>query len=109
MLIGYARVSALDQNPDQRIDASKAACAKRLYVERARDGEQLPELDRLLDALRADDTHLCWRLGRTARALLRDESMSRQVIVRHSRIGMHRLCRRFPEGHPPATNWKRAA
>lgn len=111
MLIGYARVSAPDQNPDQRIDALKSTHAKRLYGERARDGEQLPELDRALDALRADDTLLCGHLGRTARALWRERSMRRQAIVRHSGIGMRTRCRRFPERDldAPATDWKRAA
>ena len=33
MLVGYARVSTLDQNPQMQIDALKQAGCERLYVE----------------------------------------------------------------------------
>jgi DNA invertase Pin-like site-specific DNA recombinase len=35
MLVGYARVSTLDQNPQLQIDALKQAGCERLYVEKA--------------------------------------------------------------------------
>jgi DNA invertase Pin-like site-specific DNA recombinase len=35
MLVGYARVSTLDQNPQMQIDALKQAGCERLYVEKA--------------------------------------------------------------------------
>ena len=70
MLIGYARVSTLDQNPDLQTDALKAAGAERLYVERAPGGGRLPELDRALEALRSGDTLLCWRFDRLGRSVM---------------------------------------
>src|SRR5882672_3704220 len=74
MLIGYARVSTIDQNLDLQRDALEVAGCDRVYVEYA-SGAKLdrPELARALDILREGDTLVVWkldRLGRTVRQLV---------------------------------------
>ena len=45
MLIGYARISTLDQNPALQLDALRAAGCERIYEERASAAkEDRPEL-----------------------------------------------------------------
>ena len=70
MLIGYARVSTRDQNPDLQIDALRDAGAERVYVDKARGAAARPELDKALEALRAGDTLVCWRLDRLGRTVM---------------------------------------
>ena len=70
MLIGYARVSTIDQNPALQLDALQAAGVERLYADRASGlVERCPELQRALDALRQGDTLVCWRLDRLGRSV----------------------------------------
>ncbi|ONF49422.1 recombinase family protein [Methylobacterium radiotolerans] len=71
-LVGYARVSTLDQNTTMQLDALKAAGCKRLFEETAtgaRVGHKRPELDAALQYLREGDTLVVWRLDRLARSL----------------------------------------
>jgi DNA invertase Pin-like site-specific DNA recombinase len=69
--IGYARVSAEDQNLDLQNDAlTKARCTE-IYKEYA-SGKSIqarPELANCLRALRAGDTLTVWRLDRLGRSL----------------------------------------
>src|SRR6202795_1553164 len=70
MLVGYARVSTLDQNPQLQIDALKQAGCERLYVEKASGAHHdRPELKAALAYMRPGDTLLVWRLSRLARSL----------------------------------------
>lgn len=70
MLIGYARVSTKDQNLDAQIDALEAAGAERIFKEKVTGKtRQRPELDRLLDHLRADDVVVITKYDRLARSL----------------------------------------
>ena len=70
MLIGYARVSTIDQNPALQLDALQAAGVERQYTDRASGlVERRPELQRALDALRQGDTLVCWRLDRLGRSV----------------------------------------
>ena len=71
MLIGYARVSTQDQNPDLQTDALAKAGCERLFVE-ATSGASIdrPELANALSHCRPGDTLVVWkldRLGRTVR------------------------------------------
>jgi DNA invertase Pin-like site-specific DNA recombinase len=69
-LIGYARVSRIDQNPDLQIDALNDAGCIRIFVDKASGAiDQRPELDRLLDQLRPGDVVCTWRLDRMGRSL----------------------------------------
>lgn len=74
MLIGYARVSTADQNPDLQIDALRQAGCERVFSETA-SGVRT-ERAGLSDALshaRESDVFVVWkldRLGRTVRQLV---------------------------------------
>src|ERR1700677_4054390 len=70
MLVGYARVSTLDQNPQLQIDALKQAGCERLYVEKASGAHRdRPELKAAIEYMRPGDTLVVWRLSRLARSL----------------------------------------
>ena len=57
MLVGYARVSTQDQNPNLQLDAIKAAGCEKVYIEKASGAQrERPELKAMLDYLRAGDT-----------------------------------------------------
>jgi DNA invertase Pin-like site-specific DNA recombinase len=71
MLIGYARVSKLDQQTTlaQVQELKKAGC-KRIYQENASGGRwDRPELHKALDQLRQDDVFVVWKLDRLSRSL----------------------------------------
>ena len=70
MLIGYARVSTQDQNPQLQMDAlSKAGC-KRIFTEKASGASRdRPQLKAAMDFVRAGDTLVVWKFDRLARNL----------------------------------------
>lgn len=70
MLIGYARVSTLDQSLDMQQDALRAAGCERIFEERCSGAAaRLPIRDALLDYARRDDVVVVWRLDRLGRSL----------------------------------------
>lgn len=70
MLVGYARVSTHDQNPDLQIDALKAIGCEEIFHEKVSGRNRLrPELDTCLRILRKGDTLVVWRLDRLGRSL----------------------------------------
>lgn len=70
MLVGYARVSTQDQNPDLQLDALKAAGCEEVFQERVSGTSRArPELDACLRTLRKGDTLVVWRLDRLGRSL----------------------------------------
>ena len=70
MLLAYARVSTEDQNLDAQQDALRAAGAERLFCDKISGSlRQRPELDRLLDQLRAGDVVVVTKYDRLARSL----------------------------------------
>jgi DNA invertase Pin-like site-specific DNA recombinase len=69
-LIGYARVSTVDQDPALQLDALKAAGCYRILVEHASAAKRdRPKLAEVLAYLRRGDTLVVWRLDRLARDL----------------------------------------
>jgi DNA invertase Pin-like site-specific DNA recombinase len=69
-LIGYARVSTDDQNPDLQLDALRDAGCIKVFVDTASGAlDQRPELARALDQLRPGDTMVVWKLDRLGRSL----------------------------------------
>lgn len=71
MLLGYARVSKSDgQETAPQIRALKEAGCEKVFEETASGGRwDRPELRRLLDQLRVDDTLVVWKLDRLSRSL----------------------------------------
>jgi DNA invertase Pin-like site-specific DNA recombinase len=69
-LIGYARVSTIEQNPALQLDALQAVGCARVFCEEASGAAaEWPELARALDHLRAGDTLVVWKLDRLGRSL----------------------------------------
>ena len=71
MLFGYARVSRADgQDTAAQVTALRAAGCERVYEERMTGARwDRPELQRLLDHLRAGDVLVTWKLDRLGRSL----------------------------------------
>src|SRR6478672_10130334 len=69
-LVGYARVSTLDQNPELQLDALKAAGCKKVFVEKVSSSKEArPQLAAALEHLRSGDTLVVWKLDRLARSM----------------------------------------
>lgn len=70
MIIGYARVSTQDQNPQLQLDALKIAGCEEVFHETATGVvRERPELTSCLRTLRKGDTLVVWKLDRLARSL----------------------------------------
>jgi len=70
MLVGYARVSTLDQNPQLQIDALKEAGCDRIFMEKISGAvKERPQLQEALQYMRDGDTLVVWKLSRLARSL----------------------------------------
>lgn len=69
-LIGYARVSTIEQTPQAQVDALQAAGCVRIFTEHASGaGRERPELAAALDHLNPGDTLVVWRLDRLGRSM----------------------------------------
>lgn len=70
MLVGYARVSTVDQDTALQMDALEAAGCERIFQEKASGARvDRPELAAALSYCREGDTLVVWRLDRLARSL----------------------------------------
>lgn len=70
MIVGYARVSTLEQNEALQTDALDKAGCERLFTDHASGAKaHRPELDRLLDVIRDGDTLVVWKLDRLGRSV----------------------------------------
>jgi len=70
MLIGYARVSTLDQNPQLQIDALQQAGCERVFTEKISGSAKVRrQLQDALEYMRDGDTLVVWKLSRLARSL----------------------------------------
>ncbi len=70
MIIGYARVSTTDQNPQLQLDALANAGCEQIFQERMTGKfRERPELALCLKSLRSGDTLIVWKLDRLARSL----------------------------------------
>jgi DNA invertase Pin-like site-specific DNA recombinase len=69
-LLGYARVSTTDQQPQLQVDALQRAGCYRVFTETASGARtDRPTLEQLLDQLRPGDTLVVWKLDRLGRSL----------------------------------------
>ncbi|MDH4983826.1 recombinase family protein [Hyphomicrobium sp. D-2] len=70
MMIGYARVSTDEQNPDLQFDALARAGCGRVFTDYASGARaNRPALDDALAVLRKGDTLVTWKLDRLGRSL----------------------------------------
>ena len=69
MKIGYARVSTEDQNIDRQIDKLKENGCEKIFIEKISGTKrERPELNKLLDQIRKDDTVIVCELTRISRS-----------------------------------------
>jgi DNA invertase Pin-like site-specific DNA recombinase len=70
MLVGYARVSTLDQNPQHQIEALNEAGCKKIFTEKISGAsKKRQQLQEALNYMRKGDTLVVWKLSRLARSL----------------------------------------
>ena len=70
MLVGYARVSTVEQNLDLQLDALKKASCEKIYEDVASGSKTNREgLKRILSFVRKGDTLVVWKLDRLGRSL----------------------------------------
>jgi DNA invertase Pin-like site-specific DNA recombinase len=70
MIIGYARVSTNDQNPELQVDALEKAGVEQIFQEKFTGTlKERPELSQCLRMLRKGDVLVVWKLDRLARSL----------------------------------------
>lgn len=70
MLIGYARVSTLDQNLDLQLDALNQAGCKRIFTDKLSSSKsERPGLQKTIECGRNGDTVVVWKLDRLGRSL----------------------------------------
>jgi DNA invertase Pin-like site-specific DNA recombinase len=90
MLIGYARVSTADQNPDHQVDALVRAGVDRdnIHIDKASGARaSRPKLGLVLQLLRAGDTLKVTRLDRLSRSVLHLITLGAEL--RERGIGLH--------------------
>jgi DNA invertase Pin-like site-specific DNA recombinase len=95
-VIGYARVSTTDQNPQLQLDALEEAGATRIFTDHGVSASTTsrPHLDACLDHLREGDVLTVWkldRLGRNTQHVLAvvDQLTSRGIGFRSLTEGLH--------------------
>jgi DNA invertase Pin-like site-specific DNA recombinase len=98
MLVGYARVSTLDQNLDLQKDALTRAGCERIFEEKksGRAGTKRPEFEAALTYLRPDDILVVWKLDRLGRSLV--EMMRTIDGLRTKEIHFRSLTEQFDSG-----------
>ena len=69
MLIGYARVSTIEQDTDMQLQALRRAGARTIYAEQSSSVGSRPELQRLLGSIKPGQRVVVYKLDRLARSL----------------------------------------
>ena len=90
MLIGYARVSTVDQDTALQLDALSRAGCERVFEERASGAKSdRPVLAEVMDYAREGDVVVVWRLDRFGRSL--KDLISNVEILRERGVGFRSL------------------
>lgn len=69
MLFGYARVSTQDQTHFLQLDDLKKVGCQKIFQEKVSSAKERPQLLKLLEILREDNTVTVWKLDRLGRSL----------------------------------------
>lgn len=70
MLIGYARVSTIDQNLQMQIDALEKAGCEKIFTDKISGSQkERPQLQAAFDYMHETDTLVIWKLSRLARSI----------------------------------------
>ena len=95
MLVGYARVSTLDQNLDLQRDALRKVGCERLFEEKksGKAGTKRPEFEAALAYLRPTDVLVVWKLDRLGRSLV--EMMRTIDALRRQDVHFQSLTEQF--------------
>lgn len=70
MLVGYARVSTIEQDTALQLDALRRAGVRRVFQDKSSGVGQRPQLHVAVGTLRPGDTLVVWKLDRMARSLV---------------------------------------
>lgn len=90
MMLGYARISTADQNPDHQVDALRRAGVdeRNIHVDVASGAKSSrPKLDLVMQLLRDGDTLKVTRLDRLGRSLLHLVNLGAEL--RDRGVGLH--------------------
>jgi len=86
MLVGYARVSTLDQNLNLQIDAlTKLGCDK-IFEEKTSTRKVRPTFNEMIEYARAGDTIVCLNMTRFARTLVELVNVVNELTARNVNI-----------------------
>ncbi len=88
MLIGYARVSTIQQNLDRQLGALRACGCERIFSEKAsgKDVSGRPELERAIDTLGAGDVLVLAEWDRATRSMFDGITIMQRVHAREAAI-----------------------
>jgi DNA invertase Pin-like site-specific DNA recombinase len=99
MLVGYARVSTLDQNPEFQIQELKKAGCEKIFTEKKSGAKaDRPKLIEALEYMRAGDTLVVWKLSRLARSLT--QIMNTVKNLEERKINLKALTQKIDTGSP---------
>jgi DNA invertase Pin-like site-specific DNA recombinase len=99
MLIGYARVSTLDQNPEFQVRELRNAGCEKIFTEKISGAKaDRPKLKEALEYMRAGDTLVVWKLSRLARSL--SQIMSTANDLREREIELKVITQKIDTGTP---------
>ncbi|MDR2780932.1 MAG: recombinase family protein [Holosporaceae bacterium] len=102
MLVGYARVSALDQNPELQIEELRKAGCARVFSDKVYGMKrERPKLQEALDYMRAEDTLVVWKLSRLAQSM--NQVMRTVKELQKRKIELKVLTQRIDTNTPEGT------
>lgn len=91
MLIGYARVSTIEQNLDLQIDALQKVGCEQIYFDKASGAKTYrPELQKAIEACGPGDTLVVWKLDRLGRSM--QHLIQTVTLLGENQVGFRTCC-----------------